>query len=240
MSRDSAMNHFKNNLSKIPSVIVIGREEHKEESKDGDIHHLHIYLQFEKQFNSTKPTVFDLKEGDKVYHPNIQSTKNKLDWIRYVVKEDDSYVADGIDVNAYIKSASQKKSYFFLSEVVEKEVITREMIQENPKELRHLKNLVAGLNILKSLPTEADLLKMKPLEKVEIWGVEYKVMPRVHKQKQLWICGPKNTGKTSFLIKLKEDGYKGFEMPLNNDWSGYDDTYDYLYVDEFKGGITIQ
>ena len=41
-------------------------------------------------------------------------------------------------------------------------------------------------------------------------------------------------------MRLKEAGYKGYEMPLNNDWSGYDDTYDYLYVDEFKGGITIQ
>lgn len=240
MSRDSAVNWFKNSLKMKPSVIIVGREEHKEESKDGDIHHLHCYIQFEKQFCSYTPTVFDLKEGDKVYHPNIQNTNSKVDWIRYITKEDDNYVAEGINVDAYIKSSTQKQSYFFLSKVVEKEAITREMIQENPKEIKNLPNIVKGLSLYKSLPTEADLVKLKPLEKVDIWGVEYKVMPRVHKQKQLWICGPKNTGKTTFLINLKEAGYKGYEMPLNNDWSGYDDTYDYLYVDEFKGGITIQ
>ena len=29
-------------------------------------------------------------------------------------------------------------------------------------------------------------------------------------------------------------------MPTNDDWSGYDDTYDYLFIDEYRGGLTIQ
>lgn len=238
IARDSALSMLKG-LSKCPSVIIVAREEHKEESKEGEsLYHLHIYLQFEKQFTSSKPTVFDIKEGERVYHPNIQPTKNKLDWIRYITKDDDNYASYGIDVGAYIESATKKKSYFFLSEVVQREEITKEMIQENPKALKGLKSLQNDLQAFKMLPTESQIAR-EPLTKVDIWGSEYVVMPRVFKQKQLWICGSPNTGKSTMVHNLISAGYKGYEMPVNNDWSGYNDTYDFLYIDEFKGGIQI-
>lgn len=217
------------------SIIVVARENHK----DGN-YHLHIYLEYAKPFTTTVNSVFDVEYEGKKYHPNIQSIESKTHWLTYITKDDDDYVEKGINVVGYLKASKLKKSSFFYEEVVEKEAITYEMIKANPKSIKGLKNLQNDLIAFKLLPKEADLIKVNPLTKVNIWGVDYEVMPRVHKQPQLWICGPKNTGKTSFLIKLKELGYKGYEMPTNDDWSGYDDTYDYLFIDEYRGGLTIQ
>ena len=219
---------------KSPSVVIVSRETHK----DGNFH-LHCYLQYDKQFTSSKQNVFDLVVGEKSFHPNIQPTKKKSDWINYITKSDSEYVAYGIDVGAYLRADKDKKSYCFYAEVIKKGVITKEMVQENPKMLKGLKNLLNDLEAYKMLPSESEVVK-EPLTSVNIWGVEHQVMPRVFKQKQLWVCGSKNKGKTSFINSLIEKGYKGYEMPTNNDWTGYNDSYDFMYIDEFKGGISIQ
>jgi hypothetical protein len=65
------------------------------------------------------------------------------------------------------------------------------------------------------------------------------VMPE--KKRHLWIFGPSNTGKTTCLRQqMQEKGEENFfQIPTNNDWIGYDDQY-YLYLDEYKGQLTIQ
>lgn len=61
------------------------------------------------------------------------------------------------------------------------------------------------------------------------------------KKRHLWVFGPSNTGKTTHLRnRMQEKGEENFfQIPTNNDWIGYDDQY-YLYLDEFKGQLTIQ
>lgn len=219
---------------KDPVIVVVSRETHK----DGNFH-LHCYLQYDKQFTSTKSTVYDIVYEGVVYHPNIQPTNDKNAWIKYITKTDIDYLSKGLDVSAYLTSRQNKKSYCFYADVVKKGCITKEMIQQNPKMLRGLKTLLNDLEAYKMLPSEDDV-KRPALTSVRIWGQDYTVGPRVFKQPQLWICGSKNKGKTTFINELLEKGYKGYEMPTNNDWTGYNDSYDFLYIDEFKGGITIQ
>lgn len=221
-------------VKKNPVIVVVSRETHK----DGN-YHLHCYLQYDKQFTSTKSSCFDVCYEGVVYHPNIQATNDKNAWIKYITKTDTEFLSKGLDVNAYLASRDTKKGYCFYADVVERGCITKEMIQSNPKMLKGLKNLLNDLEAYKMLPSEDDV-KRAPLTSVNIWGKEYIVGPRRFKQPQLWICGSKNKGKTTFINELLEKGYKGYEMPTNNDWTGYNDSYDFLYIDEFKGGISIQ
>jgi len=61
------------------------------------------------------------------------------------------------------------------------------------------------------------------------------------KTPQFWIYGPPNTGKSTFITKLEQAGLKGFEIPINNDFANWnDELYDFAYIDEFKGQLTIQ
>lgn len=219
---------------KNPVIVVVSRETHK----DGN-YHLHCYLQYDKQFTSTKSNVYDIVYEGVVFHPNIQATNDKNAWIKYITKTDNEFVSKGLDVKAYLTSREQKKGYCFYADVIKKGCITKEMIQDNPKMLKGLKNLLNDLEAYKMLPSEDDV-KRTPLTSVRIWDVDYTVGPRRFKQPQLWICGSKNKGKTTFINELLDKGYKGYEMPTNNDWSGYNDGYDFLYIDEFKGGISIQ
>lgn len=232
VSRESMMAFLSS--KKNPSIVVVSQEQHKDGNK-----HLHCFLQYETIFNSSKPTCFDITVDGETYHPNIQPTKDKNNWISYIIKTDANYLSNGIDVPAYLKSRKEHTSYCFYSEVLKKGAITKEMVEENPRMLKGLKNLLNDLEAYKLLPSEKDLSK-PDLTDVNIWGVNYTVAPRRFKQPQLWICGSKNKGKTTFINELISKGYKGYEMPTNNDWSGYNDSYDFMFIDEFKGGITIQ
>lgn len=54
------------------------------------------------------------------------------------------------------------------------------------------------------------------------------------KQRHYWICGPPNSGKTTWRLKnIKEDHY---EIPKNNDFKNYNGEHN-LWIDEFKGQL---
>lgn len=72
------------------------------------------------------------------------------------------------------------------------------------------------------------------------WKFTFEIgFPREFKQKQYWIVGPPNTGKTTFIIQLIEQGFVGYNMPKNNYWNDYNDGYDFAYIDEYKGQLPI-
>lgn len=47
---------------------------------------------------------------DKVteYYPNVQATKNKLAWIKYLHKEDTDTLTEGINAGQYINASESK------------------------------------------------------------------------------------------------------------------------------------
>ena len=55
--------------------------------------------------------------------------------------------------------------------------------------------------------------------------------PLAVKKRHYWIQGEPNTGKTTWKDK---NLLSGFEIPKNNDWTGYNGEKD-LWIDEFKG-----
>lgn len=153
---------------------------------------------------------FDLEE----WHGNYQVAKSWQAVIGYV-KKDANYIS-----NIDIKSALNHKSK-----------LTKE-------------------DLLKDVDTVLDEGIISPMQ-VASWYknsciykmLQKKRLPEVmpEKKRHLWIYGPSNTGKTTLLRKqMKEKGEENFfEMPTNNDWVGYIDQY-YLYMDEFKGQLTVQ
>jgi len=230
--KDLVFEGLKNN--KYPKIIVVSQEEHKDGNK-----HLHVYLEYPTRFRSSKPTVFDIVYNGVTYHPNIQSTKKKAKWLNYLTKEDPEPLVYGIDLDAYLQAVTKKKSYALYQCILKKKKITQEMINENPTMLRGLCNLQRDLAAYNQLPTQEEL-EREPLTEVTIWNHKEIVMPRKFKQRQYWICGSKNKGKTTMIMNLIEKGYSGYEMPVNNDWSGYHDGVDFMWIDEYRGALTIQ
>lgn len=66
------------------STCVCAKERHK----DGGFH-FHVFLEYEHKKDVQSAAHFDLQiEGDS-FHPNIQKTKNKKAWLKYIAKEGD-------------------------------------------------------------------------------------------------------------------------------------------------------
>lgn len=180
--------------------------------KDGTPHlHAFIKLRRKKRFN---PRMFDLKDLDENYHGEYQPAKSFAAVVRYVMK-DDKYISN-FDVDKYLKKKGK---------------LTKE-------------------DLLREVDDVLDDKKINPLQ-VANWyrnSCVYKMLQRKRlpdelpeKKRHLWIYGPSNTGKTTLLrMQMREKGEENFfEIPTNNDWVGYSDQY-YLWMDEYKGQLTIQ
>ena len=62
----------------------------------------------------------------------------------------------------------------------------------------------------------------------------------IEKKRHIWYYGESNSGKTYRLkTMIKNDPDNWFQIPTNNDWIGYSGEKN-LYLDEFKGQLTIQ
>ncbi len=219
-----------------PAIYIVAQEEHKDGNK-----HLYIYLEYTERFQVRRPTVFDIKHEGINYHPNIQSVRSKIDTIKYVVKHDNEALVHGINVEAFIAASTSHKRYFLALLLLEKKSICQQVVQENPMMLYGLCKLANDLQYYSLAKPKwlTDVEDRKVLKEVTLWDETYVVNPRYLKMPQLWIYGPPNTGKTTFLENLRDEGYRGYCMPDNNDWSGFDDAYDFLFIDEFNGQIMI-
>lgn len=65
--------------------IYVVQEHHKDNGL-----HLHAILHFEERFRFDKETgmrELDFQDGDKIYHPSIEATRSKKNWIKYMNKE---------------------------------------------------------------------------------------------------------------------------------------------------------
>ena len=84
-------------------------------------------------------------------------------------------------------------------------------------------------------------IPQRPPLMISNWKFQFQVgFPRAFKEKQYWIVGPPNTGKTTFITELIELGFRSYIMPKNNYWNDWDDdAYDFAYIDEYKGQLPI-
>ena len=181
-----------------------------EKHKDGGLH-LHAYIKFIPK-KRIRSRSFDF-EG---YHPHCEVAKSWKAVCQYVIKHKD-YIASFDVKKAMDKKGKMKKEDLLrdVEEVLDEGIISPMQVASFYRNQCVYKML---LNKKKKMPDE---------------------MPE--KKRHLWIYGPSNTGKTTHLRdQMKEKGEENFfQIPTNNDWIGYDDQY-YLYLDEYKGQLTIQ
>ena len=189
---------------------VIAEEKHEDGSP-----HLHAFLKLNRRVNF-KPRMFDLEDLGKVYHGHYEVAKCWRAVERYC-KKDGDYISNLDLASAKAKKGKMKKEDLLrdVDEVLDEGIISPMQVASFYKNQCVYKML---LNQKRKMP-----LLMPP------------------KKRHLWVCGGSNTGKTTMLrnqmMARGED--KFFQIPVNNDWIGYNDQY-YLFLDEFKGQLPVQ
>lgn len=182
-----------------------------EEEHEDETKHLHAFLKMDKKIYF-KPDMFDVCG----YHGNYQVAKSWRAVINYV-KKDGNYISNINLDNAQKKQSKMKKEDLLkdVDQVLDEGLITPMQVASFYK----------NSQIYKMLQQKRQRMPDKLPEK----------------KRHLWFFGGSNTGKTYKLREMmKQTGEDNwFQIPTNNDWIGYNGEK-YLYMDEFKGQLSIQ
>lgn len=182
-----------------------------EEAHEDGSPHMHAFLQFRDQVHTRDERYFDY-EG-KHPHINTPNKKTSIEKVKkYCMKEGDYIKSEGLVILG-------KREALFRTLI--EEGMTKKVVLENPE--------VMALNF-SSIKGWLGLLGRGKNEKPE------RIMP---KKRHLWIWGPSNSGKSTWAQAYRSV-FNAESIPLNNDWSRIDQDTELLYVDEYKGGLTVQ
>lgn len=223
---------------------LLAQELHQDGEK-----HLHIGLEMKETFRTKRSDVFDFI-GEK--HGNYQTMKNMRKCVEYITKGG-VFLACGIDVDAVKKK--QNGATLSVAQAVVNGKSLEELNQEFPGFVMMNKrkiedyiswiqrqNLKKQKQIWNEFPA-GDIMDMDNISdrQIAIWLNENIRKPRKFKQKNLYIWGPPNMGKSSLITRLSqylsiyviprdEDFYDGFE----------NDVFDLAVLDEAKSTKTMQ
>lgn len=227
--------------------FIVAQENHK----DGNIH-LHVYFEKPTNFNFKDVSYFDFITGK---HGNIQKVRSKEAVIAYVCKEG-NFVCHQIDPSSIIQKVKEQKEKKRKRESQTKSHKIFEYLKNGKSYQDLLKDeelgsyLVLHGNKVKAFANDFAVLREREQRIASRPGylhfiindIEFDALANMpFKAKQFWIWGPPNTGKSTFIRKLEDSGLRGFDIPVNNDFAEWDDEkYDFAYIDEFKGQLTIQ
>lgn len=192
---------------------VICEEKHKDGSP-----HLHAFIKIHERRIRFKEDRFNFIFEGKEYHGNYQVAKSWRAVQEYVAKGK-KYIT-----NLNLEAAQKKQSKKIGIEELEKDPL--ELLEKGVISGLQLASFVKNQNIYKMLKN-----KRKANREIQL---------DIEKKRHIWYYGESNTGKTyriKQMIKAEPDNW--FQIPLNNDWIGYNEEKN-LYIDEFKGQLTIQ
>lgn len=191
---------------------VVAEEKHE----NGDPH-LHAFIKLNKRIRFSKD-LFDIIYEGKTYHGHYEVAKSWHAVEQYCKKEGD-YIS-----NLNIKAAQNKQS---------KKIGVKEL-ESDPLELLE-RGVISGFQLANFVKNQNvyNLLKNKRKANRDI-NLD------IEKKRHIWYYGESNSGKTYRLkTMIKNDPDNWFQIPTNNDWIGYSGEKN-LYLDEFKGQLTIQ
>ncbi len=214
--------------------------------------HLHVVFNLKDKAIFTDPNRWDFIA---MKHGNYQIAKHILKVVKYVTK-DGNYESYKIDVPTWLMSHQTKNGASF-------ELVASLMKAGNS--LEQIDDLHPGMvarNLVKLQKYDKFLLsKKRKLASAELkqWRAldisaldqDFRLLgiwmnnnlhgsPRLFKQKQLWLWGNTNLGKTSMVMKLMKY-FRTYMIPTDvshlDDY--HDDDYDLLVMDEYKGQKSI-
>ncbi|AJD07489.1 replication-associated protein [Odonata-associated circular virus-2] len=171
--------------------------------------HLHSACHYSKKIHTTNCRFFDFGAT----HCNIQTLKTQQDFERA-----ESYCRKhGNFISNY--DTKVPKRVLLAKKLIDHGQIDYDFIQENPE------------IIFFNYSSLNSYLSLVPKKKVKL---NYPTM----KQRHIWLHGPSNSGKTTWLRDYLTDRNHS-EIPTNNDWCCNEAT-NVLWIDEYKGCLTIQ
>lgn len=208
------------------SYVCVSHEDHEDGTP-----HLHAVVCLKKACDIRNVATLDAVTGK---HGNYQSARNVKDVYAYVRKGGD-FCERGTPPQICIG----KKSDAIAQSIREGKPLDSVEEMDPGYFMQHLTKIQV---YHKWTQIKKQRLQTRPPPLVySNWGFKFEInFPREFKQKQYWIVGPPNTGKTTFINDLLGLQYRGYIMPKNNYWNDWDDdAYDFAYIDEYKGQLPI-
>ncbi len=225
--------------------IVVGEEKHE----DGGIH-FHVAMQTGKNVRSRDAKYFDWVSPEK--SGNYQKMKGSTrDAVKYCIKEG-NWLSDGIDVAAVLAKKNAQAG-----------ARAMRMIEEG-RSLKDIRDSVPAFAMGNKRKIEEwigweqcqkrrlmishwfpfDSVKVESLEgsnKVIAQWLDHNLFKeREFKQKQLFIYGDANMGKT-YLVNSLKNYCNTYVLPNEEFYNLYEDgLYDLCVLDEFKANKTVQ
>lgn len=222
---------------------IIASEQHQDGTP-----HLHLALEFKEKFSTRRLDVFDFVGGK---HGNYQAMRSQRSCVQYVCK-DGNFISNGIDVKAILDKKSGK--FGSVAKMVMEGKNLDDINQEDPgfvlQHKRKLEEYIVWTNKRhekkklkdwEEIP-EGDLRDMDDQDqKIAVWLNNNIRKERVFKQKQLYIHGPPNTGKSSLIQKLSQY-LTIYYIPRDEEfYDDYEDgVYDLAVLDEMTHTKTMQ
>lgn len=184
----------------------------KERHKDGSFH-VHAMLGFVSKLHTTNERYFDLLLPGGTRHPNVAKASSLSDRKRI-----DAYIKkDGLFISNFVVPKTQRQALF---DDLLTQGLTPQFVRSHPE--------IMSLN-LNNLRAWQAFVTPPPLK--------FRDIP---KHRHIWLSGPANSGKSTWLRAFLSLCDAPAEIPLNEDFAHVDKRNDCLFADEFRGSLTVQ
>lgn len=233
--------------------MVVGQEKHTRPGPREGKFHVHVALALKKRCNIRSHHALDLPGRNPAatdqnqsvsFHPNIQRMKFPVDWVRYVSKEDTTPLTWKIDLAKFLEQGAGKLDRLALAAYDGKEDWRRVVVSQHPGLYMLYQQKLDGMERLgkriREAPTKPGWAVLYPRDefKQQAGVLDFIRIPlnqpRRMKQFQYYIWAPPNHGKTTFKERLLRTGFKGYELPRNNDYALWqEDFFSFAYGDEY-------
>lgn len=238
---------------------VISAEDHEERENDTNVGvHRHVMQEYTKKQNIRDPKYWDLTWQGKTYHPHFEPVKNKAKCLQYVIK-DGIYIVDGtykdspFSIDVYLESTKTKAGYGFTyaAKAIKEGKTIQEIDEEVPGFVMNHKRKIEEYAHFQA--EKKAKLQIKPKfygfedvddpawQQVVEWANTNFLQPRLPRQKQLWLWSDAfGIGKSYPWLNILPEYYKLYEwQPEKKQSEHFDDTIDYIVMDEFHGSTKI-
>jgi len=228
-----------------PTAAVVSQETHE----DGGLH-LHVALKFAEAFETRLPSFFDFLTGQ---HGNYKPRTSWKGTLTYITKEDTDPCLSGITAESLRRitgrSPPRQKVTEEVAQLCMDRVPLHTIIQKTPgfammnlRKIQSFHSLVTSRPIgdLPPWPGIAYRGSDSSTARIVLWVQANLFRKRDFKQPQLYIHGPHNYGKTTFVNSLSRWARIYKIPPFENFYDHYSND-DHLDVyDEFKAQKPLQ
>lgn len=219
---------------------VCGRERHEDGGQ-----HLHMCGKFESKVHTRDPHHFDLVTGQ---HGNYQAMKKQKECVKYCTKDGD-FVEFNCSVEDLLAGKSPKRTIvaqMIIDGASKQDIIDYDCgyYMEKKKQIEEFRMEIEVAAVVApdffDPPVVPDGYQYEAWRQVEEWLTLNLLKHRPFKQKQLWLHGPRNSGKSSLIEEL-ENRIRVYHLAYDGHWfDDFDvDCYDLIVADEYGGQYPI-